>query len=466
MKTKLILRTLGLLFLTASLFSVISCSKDADKSLTKEQKALKDSNIVATAIDDKDYTESDEDLNTVDYKEFYDQLAPHGEWVEVSAEELGMKTETSSNKSSGYNSFTISNILGVKNAYADVSSGMVFVWKPSPTLAVYKTADETPAYVPYTNGQWVNTDAGWYFKAPTPYEETVSHYGRWVNSPTAGWLWVPGRVWAPAWVDWKQNDEYVSWAPLPPASYMINNTMSVPFIDDNNYVIVRNKNFLEPNIYTYYNPYYDNGNQVMVSDLTRTDGIVVVNNTIVNRGPNVSVIQTVYGRNIELIKIQRVRNYSDIRYSDREFVVYTPNFMKYKNNNHPGVRINTPKSYKKYDEWKELKTAGKEYNKEVKQQEKEYKKEVKQQEKEIKKEKKGNNKGNNNGNKDNVKQPNKKNSGNENVKEKKVNNQGNDKNAGKENVKKNENQGNKQNNDVKNNEKNTGSKNNNKGKNK
>ena len=452
MKTKLILKTMGLLFLTASLFSIGSCSKNADESLTKEQKALQDSNIVATAIDDKDFTESYEDLITVDYKEFYDQLAPHGEWMEVSAEELGLKTGTSSNKSAGNNNFTISNMLGVKSAYADANVGMVFVWKPSPTLAVYSTPGETQVYTPYTNGQWVNTDAGWYFKAPTPYEETVSHYGRWVNSPTAGWLWVPGRVWAPAWVDWRQNDEYVSWAPLPPSSYLVNNIINVPVIDDNNYVIVRNRYFLEPNIYTYYNPYYDNGNRVLVSDLTRTDGIVIINNTILNRGPNISVIQTAYGRNIELVSIQRVRNYSDIRYSDREYVVYSPNFIKYKHKNNPSVRINAPKSYKKYDDWKELKTAGKEYNKEVKQQEKEYKKEVKQQEKEIKKE----NKGNNNGKKENVKQNNKKNSGNENVKEKKINNQNNNKSTGKENIKKNDNQNNNKGNETKDN----GSKNN------
>ena len=29
-------------------------------------------------------------------------------------------------------------------------------------------------------------------------------------------MWVPGDDWAPAWVSWRQNDDYLGWAPLPP----------------------------------------------------------------------------------------------------------------------------------------------------------------------------------------------------------------------------------------------------------
>ena len=138
---------------------------------------------------------------------------------------------------------------------------MVFVWKPSADIGVSVITGDVPVFTPYTNGQWVNTDAGWYFKAPTPAEETVSHYGRWVNSPSAGWLWVPGRVWAPAWVDWKQNEDYVSWAPLPPSVYMTDNVMNDPVINDNDYVIVERKYFLEPEVYKYNTLYYNDGSK-------------------------------------------------------------------------------------------------------------------------------------------------------------------------------------------------------------
>ncbi len=83
MKTKLIFRTMGLLIMMASLFVLSSCTKQADKNLTEEQKEQQGENLEASSIDETDFTESDEDLTTVDYKEFYDQLSAHGEWVQV-----------------------------------------------------------------------------------------------------------------------------------------------------------------------------------------------------------------------------------------------------------------------------------------------------------------------------------------------------------------------------------------------
>ena len=383
MKTNLILRTMGLLVVMISLFALSSCSKNADQSLTKEQKAQQDSNTVVSTIDQKDITESEEDLSTVDYKEFYDQLAPYGEWAQVSFEEIGLKPKTASLKSSGNNDFTISNILGIKNAYADANVGMTFVWKPLPEFAMVSNAGQTPQYVPYSNGQWVNSDAGWYFKAPTPWEETVHHQGRWVNSPSAGWMWVPGRVWAPAWVDWKQNEDYVSWAPLPPSVYY--NTaggFSSTSIDDNNYAIVERGRFLEPDIYRYSSPYYESGNRISMNLLTGTVGLTVVDNMIINRGPDVNVIQTYYPNNIiNVVNIRHVMNYSEVRYSDREYFVYSPVFKRYKNKDHPDYRKNEPKSYKNFAEWKDIKKEQKEYSKEVKKQDKAFNKEVKNQQK-------------------------------------------------------------------------------------
>ncbi|MGA2669586.1 MAG: DUF6600 domain-containing protein, partial [Ignavibacteria bacterium] len=234
MKTKLILRTMGLLILFASLFALSSCSKTANGNLTQDQVKQQDKNLEASAIDPKDFAESDEDLTTVDYKEFYDQLAPHGEWIQVKPEDIGMKPKTASSKSSSSSRLTLANLLGIKdaNASTDAGMGMIFAWQPSPDLSVNLSVGETPEYRPYRNGQWVNTDQGWYFRAPSPWEETVHHYGRWAHSPTGGWLWIPGRVWAPAWVNWRQNDDYVSWAPLPPSDYIYDGYMNDPQIDD------------------------------------------------------------------------------------------------------------------------------------------------------------------------------------------------------------------------------------------
>ena len=48
------------------------------------------------------------------------------------------------------------------------------------------------------------------------YGGIVYHYGRWAKIYGEGWVWVPGTTWAPAWVSWRSNDDYVGWAPLPP----------------------------------------------------------------------------------------------------------------------------------------------------------------------------------------------------------------------------------------------------------
>jgi len=320
MKTKNIFRVTGLMVMITAVFLFSSCTKTADGDLTKEQVVDKERDLEATAVEDKDYTETDEDLTTVDYKEFYEQLSPHGEWIQVKPEEIGMQPKTAGNESKE-SKFTLSRLLGINDLFAasNENSGMVYVWKPSPSLAVMTVENSTPVYAPYSNGNWVNTDAGWYFKANTPAEETTSHYGRWVNTPTAGWLWVPGRVWAPAWVDWKQNDEYVSWAPLPPSVYMVNGSVNTPVIDNNNYVVVEKKYFLEPNVYKYNKVYYDNGDRILVSEMQVVPGIVLVNSTIVNRGPAVSIFEALFGRTIEPVNIQYVKTYSQVRYAEREY---------------------------------------------------------------------------------------------------------------------------------------------------
>ncbi len=422
MKNKFILRTMGLLILMASMFSFSSCTKQGDGDLSNEQKEQQGKDLETSLIDEKDIIESDEDLTTVDYKEFYDQLAPHGEWIQVQTDEIGLKPKTASSNSSNNNSFLLSNLLGIKDVYAASreSVEMIYVWKPSTSLVVTAAAGETPVYAPYTNGQWVNTDAGWYFKAPTPEEEIVHHYGRWVNTADDGWLWVPGRVWAPSWVDWMQNDSYVAWAPVPPSVYIIDNTISVPPIDEDRYVIVEKKYFVQPQIYKYM--YKENKNKIMIKEMSKTDGIMIVNHTVINKGPEVSDIEKYWGNKIETVNVNRVKVKNDVKYSDKEYYVYTPMFNKVKHS----VKVNTPvfhpQSYKKYEERKEIKS-------------KEYKKE----EKEIKKENNGNNKGNkDNGNVKENKGSNNSNKDNGNVKENKGSNNSNKDNG---NVK--ENKGNK-----------------------
>lgn len=72
---------------------------------------------------------------------------------------------------------------------------------------------------PYWNGSWVDSDFGWTWVSNEPWGWAPYHYGRWIEDPGYGWVWIPGGEWAPAWVTWRHDDEWVGWAPLPPEAH-------------------------------------------------------------------------------------------------------------------------------------------------------------------------------------------------------------------------------------------------------
>jgi hypothetical protein len=70
---------------------------------------------------------------------------------------------------------------------------------------------------PYLYGEWIYTDAGWTWVSYDPWGGDPYHYGTWVVAADYGWVWLPGTVWAPAWVTWYVADDYCGWAPVPPS---------------------------------------------------------------------------------------------------------------------------------------------------------------------------------------------------------------------------------------------------------
>ena len=70
---------------------------------------------------------------------------------------------------------------------------------------------------PYTRGRWAYTeDHGWTWVSDEPWGWAVYHYGRWALDDEWGWIWIPGFEWAPAWVAWRESEDHIGWAPLPP----------------------------------------------------------------------------------------------------------------------------------------------------------------------------------------------------------------------------------------------------------
>jgi hypothetical protein len=84
---------------------------------------------------------------------------------------------------------------------------------------VWIPTDARENWRPYLLGHWVYTDEwGWYWLADEGWGWITYHYGRWVldRDYGLGWIWVPGSEWSPGWVSWRQGDEVIGWAPMPP----------------------------------------------------------------------------------------------------------------------------------------------------------------------------------------------------------------------------------------------------------
>ena len=90
-------------------------------------------------------------------------------------------------------------------------------WFEHPQYGYVWSPDVDRNWRPYTRGEWKFTEEhGWYWQAEEPWGWAVFHYGRWFLDDDSGWVWVPGTEWAPAWVAWRDGDQAVGWAPLPP----------------------------------------------------------------------------------------------------------------------------------------------------------------------------------------------------------------------------------------------------------
>jgi hypothetical protein len=113
---------------------------------------------------------------------FYSSLSPHGEWIEV---ESGFR-----------------------------------VWRPFNIPHQWR---------PYLIGRWVWTDDyGWYWMSDEPFGWITYHYGRWYFDDYYGWIWMPDDIWGPAWVEWRYDNDYIGWAPLPPYA-MFQMTVGIHF---------------------------------------------------------------------------------------------------------------------------------------------------------------------------------------------------------------------------------------------
>ena len=205
------------------------------------------------------------------YGFFYSNLAPYGSWIEL--------------------------------------NNGVTVWRPN----FMRTN-----WAPYEYGQWIWTNNGWYWDSYEPFGWIAYHYGRWYYDDYYGWIWVPDDQWAPAWVEWRYDNNYIGWAPLPPYanfSVSLGIHFSINFFTPySHWHFVRYNHFCNPHVSNYYI-----GHKYVSGFFSRTKyrtNYGFQDGRVVNRGVDINFIKRRSGQNIKIREIKAVSNPSNLRNSN------------------------------------------------------------------------------------------------------------------------------------------------------
>lgn len=88
-------------------------------------------------------------------------------------------------------------------------------WETLPAYGtVWFPAGVAPGWSPYYYGYWVGSRFGSVWVSSEPWGWAPYHYGRWQWVAGYGWAWIPGSMFAGAWVEWWPGPSYVAWVPL------------------------------------------------------------------------------------------------------------------------------------------------------------------------------------------------------------------------------------------------------------
>lgn len=214
---------------------------------------------------------------------FYDQLSPFGEWLQI--------------------------------------DGGFYAWRPTHVRYGWR---------PYLYGHWAWTDYGWYWVSSEPFGWAVFHYGRWYDDDNYGWIWIPDRTWGPAWVEWRSNDDYLGWAPLPPyATFGINIGIRFTmhwFAPYHYWNFVRYRSFTSPYLYREVVP-IEYGRRLIGT--TRSAGRYDFDGgRVINRGIDRGIVERRGGYNrIDRIEVRESGNIGERIVRDRNqerIEVYRP----------------------------------------------------------------------------------------------------------------------------------------------
>lgn len=212
----------------------------------------------------------------------------------------------------------------------------VYGWKPFHMRNIW---------APYSDGQWIWTSDGWYWDSYEPFGYIVYHYGRWYYDDFYGWVWIPDYQWAPAWVEWRYDNDYIGWAPLPPyaifsisVGIQFTHVYTLPYA---HWHFVKYHYFCDPYVGKYFigdqYKYRIYSHTKYRHDYGWRDGRVV------NRGVDVNVIRKRGGGDIRERNIRTVSNIRDIndknRVTDNEIRTFIPGKDNFRGSRVKDVKI-------------------------------------------------------------------------------------------------------------------------------
>ncbi len=172
---------------------------------------------------------------------------------------------------------------------------------------------------PYTDGYWAYTDVGWTWVSNENFGWATYHYGRWARVRDRGWIWVPGREWAPAWVSCRTGGDHVGWAPLPPRrGYRSGSEVVYEGRPINGYVDIDFD--IGPAYYNFVDIRYIGGsglrqrilpydqNVGYVTNTVNVTNITYNNNTVYNYGPDYNRMSAYSTQPIQRLTLRRDAN--------------------------------------------------------------------------------------------------------------------------------------------------------------
>ncbi|MGB7296036.1 MAG: DUF6600 domain-containing protein [Candidatus Aminicenantales bacterium] len=218
----------------------------------------------------------------IDYGHFYEHLSPHGRWIQ----------------------------------YAPYG----YVWIPRQTVYQWR---------PYTHGRWAWTNSGWTWISYYKWGWIPFHYGRWGWDRHLGWFWVPGTIWAPAWVTWRWGNMYIGWAPLPPDVEFVAGMGigSLPYdFPDYYWVFIEGRYFQHDNFSRYVLPF--ERNRTVVRLTVHKANLSVRNRQLLNQGVDVDHVSQLTGSKVNRYEIEEGQRPEPGQISGDSLRIYRPAVRK------------------------------------------------------------------------------------------------------------------------------------------